>query len=134
MDGLRLREGRALSPNRVDPRWQLVGAVDRANGTTTLYWHNHAAGTVVVWRMVGTELAPFAPVNATVAAPAVTDPKWTLSTVADVTGDGEPDLMWHHQVTGALVAWYVNAGLTLSGTSMLSPSPVSPGWRLVVAR
>jgi hypothetical protein len=52
------------------------------------------------------------------------DANWRIISSADFNGDGKPDLLFQHNVTGNLAVWSMN------GTSMTSPtltSPASPG-------
>jgi hypothetical protein len=47
----------------------------------------------------------------------------------DLNGDGKPDLLWHHQKTGALYAWLMNGTAQSSGT-YLTPASVNPVWQV----
>jgi hypothetical protein len=48
----------------------------------------------------------------------------------DINGDGLSDLMWQHQTTGDLLAWYLN-GTTVTGWNYLSISRLAdPNWKI----
>jgi peptidyl-Asp metalloendopeptidase len=47
----------------------------------------------------------------------------------DLNGDTEPDLLWHHQKSGAVYAWFMN-GITQTSGAFLTPSSVAPVWQV----
>jgi hypothetical protein len=50
---------------------------------------------------------------------------------SDINGDGRADLLWQHQGTGVLSAWFMN-GTSLAGASALSPAQVTDtNWKIV---
>ncbi len=58
------------------------------------------------------------------------DPNWQVVAQADLNGDGSPDLLWQHQVTGDVVYWLMD------GTSHIGGGPLthaSPTYQLVAA-
>jgi len=59
----------------------------------------------------------------------VPDPNWKVVGVADMNGDGKPDLVWQHIAAGWLSAWYMN-GINLIDAVLLTPSRVPPVWRI----
>jgi hypothetical protein len=38
------------------------------------------------------------------------DQNWRISAVADVNGDGWPDLIWRNKSTGKNLVWYMSGG------------------------
>ena len=127
MDGTGLVNGQAVSPSEVsDVNWKIVGTSDfNSDGHQDLFWRNQFTGVLAVWYMNQTTFS-----SAGVLANAVSDPAWTIGAIADVNNDAHPDIVWHHQITGSLVVWYLN-NTTFLGSALLSPSAVSPVWRLV---
>ncbi|NLI82630.1 MAG: hypothetical protein GX443_13220 [Deltaproteobacteria bacterium] len=54
----------------------------------------------------------------------------TAGAMNDLNGDTIADILWHHQGSGSLVAWFMN-GLTIAGDSFLAPAQVSDtGWQV----
>jgi hypothetical protein len=49
---------------------------------------------------------------------------------ADFDRDGEPDILFQNQNSGQLYVWLMS-GATQVGSGFLSPSGVSPEWRVV---
>ncbi len=59
------------------------------------------------------------------------DPLWRLRGLADVNGDGNVDLVWHHKTTGAIYVWFMN-GTTAIGANYTNPSTFADTrWELV---
>jgi FG-GAP repeat len=59
----------------------------------------------------------------------VEDSDWQIVAAADFNGDGHPDLVWRHAMSGQNVVWY------LSGTTLLSQAPLpsvsDPTWTML---
>jgi hypothetical protein len=57
-------------------------------------------------------------------------PGWRISGVADLDGDGHPDLIWQQDGTNVPAVWYMGGA---DGSSLLSAKafygPI-PGWRI----
>ncbi|MNF10630.1 hypothetical protein D3C80_2116290 [compost metagenome] len=76
-----------------------------------------------LWTLNGTSVT---------AVTAVGDPgslDWQLAGAADFTGDGQTDILWRSQSTGALSLWSMN-GTTVQSAQMLGTAP-EPGWTLL---
>ncbi len=105
------------------PRFDFNG-----DGHNDLLWHNTATGQVLVWDMNDqTTLAAGSPFNT------VTDTHWNIAAVADINGDGHPDLLWENSQTGQLTYWLMGGAL---GTTVLNYGPVfatvtDTHWRVV---
>ena len=51
--------------------------------------------------------------------------------VPDFNGDGKPDLVWQHQITGWIGAWLMN-GSAMTSSTLFTPSTVADtNWRIV---
>jgi hypothetical protein len=61
--------------------------------------------------------------------PAIPPPAGSENTRSDFNGDGRFDLLWQNQQNGQLMAWHMS-GAAIVGTRFLSPSAVSPDWKL----
>jgi hypothetical protein len=87
------------------------------DGHADLVWQHDGDGRLAIWHMNGTSLVSADPVT-----PAqVTDTNWKIVGVWDPNGDGYPDLLWRHSVSGNLGSW------RMRGTTMLSGDPLTPG-------
>ena len=98
--------------------WQVRGIVDLdGDGQNDLLWQQPQSGDLYVWFMNKTTAT-----GASYLSPSrLEDTQWQLRGVADFNGDGQPDLLWHHQKTGDLYVWFMNK-TTATGASYLSPS------------
>lgn len=132
MDGVRLVEGRPLSPNRVsDIQWKIIGTGDfNGDGQSDLFWRNQQSGVMTVWYMNGTTFAAPGLLSNNV----VSDLNWQIRAIADVNDDGRPDLLWQHRTDGWLNVWFMN-GVNLIQGSVMEPRQVGdPSWRIAGPR
>lgn len=112
------------------PGWTLVTIADMdRNGVPDLVWQNDETRQVGVWYMGGTDgLTVLA-----IAYPAPGSyPGWRLAAVADMDGNGVPDLIWQNDSTRAVGTWYMGGpqGTTLLNVAYQAPDNY-PGWSLV---
>jgi hypothetical protein len=54
---------------------------------------------------------------------------WKIRAVGDINGDGWPDLIWHHRVTGHVATWLMNGTTMLSG--VVIGQAADTNWQLV---
>jgi hypothetical protein len=106
--------------------WQLRGCGDfDGDGRMELVWHSAPRGAVCVSPLRGMARQPCVPLSATEP-----DRQWQVVGVADLNGDGKPDVLWRHEGTGELRAWFVD-GTTVTGTSAVASGQVAgPAWRV----
>jgi hypothetical protein len=95
-----------------------------ADGHLDLLWHHQTTGELYVWFMDGLAVRS----GAFLTPRALDDTRWQIRGVADLSGDGKPDLLWHNQVTGELYAWLMNGTTVASGAFLTSPG--SALWRV----
>jgi hypothetical protein len=129
MNGTSLAGSSALTPNQVtDTNWKIVGSADfNHDGELDLFWQHQVTRLMTIWFMNGTSfVGPGLLSNNTVS-----DTNWEIRAIGDFTGDGSPDLIWQHRVSGSLVAWVLN-GMTLVTGRPLNPTSVSDtAWKIV---
>jgi glucose/arabinose dehydrogenase len=133
MEGPRQIAGRLLTPGAVaDPAWQIVGTADvNRDGHTDLVWWHRTSGAIAAWLMNGPTLVSGQPFSPGV----VSDVAWTIGAVADLNGDGSPDLIWQNRSTGLLGAWLMNGLARIGEGVRLTPAEVpDTGWRLASPR
>jgi hypothetical protein len=118
-----------LSGTHGDPdvNWKVVGTADlNGDGQLDLVWSHAQTGALRVWHFNGLVQIDSVPVSLSTG-----DPQWQVAGVADMNGDGHPDLVWRHYGTGGIATWLMQDTQVLT-TSWLSPDTVSDlTWRIV---
>ena len=110
---------------RVDPAYVVKGVGDlNADGKDDIVWHHATAGEVWVWLMNGPTRLTM-PLMVSV----VPDTRYQIVGVADFTGDGKADLLWHHDTFGEVWVWTMNGATRLSETYVATVSDT--GYRIV---
>jgi hypothetical protein len=81
---------------------------------------------MVVWLMNGTER-----ISGTFTTPSSQgDPNWQMAAVGDFSRDGQPDVIWRHQI-GRTLLWEMR-GLSRSYGIFTTPDTIQdPSWLLV---
>jgi len=103
--------------------WVVGGMGDfDGNGTRDIIWHEKTTGAVYAWYMNGTNVQSIVGLGGVETGGVGSG--WTLEAVADLDGDGVPDLLWRHSVIGAVYAWYFkNDGThTVVGLGFMDPA------------
>jgi glucose/arabinose dehydrogenase len=109
--------------------WALAGVADfDRDGAPDLLWQDLAGGVLGVSFVDDGSVVGFLPLR-----PAQVPVSWRLAGVADMNGDGQPDILWQERTTGALAVWYMN-GLAATSAAPLTPAEVDPRWRIVLPR
>jgi ketosteroid isomerase-like protein len=112
-----------LNPRLIDPAWKIVAVADvNGDSRADLIWQ-HDRGWLVVWYMNGFDM-----ISSEYLTPNGSgDSGWRIVGAGDLNGDTMPDLVWRHQSSGELAAWFMS-GKTAIATSFLSPSAVGFDW------
>ena len=111
--------------------WSVVGAADmNGDGVPDLIWQNDTTKQITVDYYGGTGGAVYQGWNYLNAAGA---PGWSVVGVADMNGDGVPDLIWQNLSTQQVTVNYYNAAQTpqIIGWNYLNGG--EPGWTVVGA-
>jgi YD repeat-containing protein len=119
-------------PSNPDPQWGLYGTGDFNNDEKPdLFFHNRATGENQIWTMddatpanilstaVGLSGLHRLKVH-TQSLPAMPDTNWIPALVADMDGDGRPDIVWRNTVTGENSVWI------MSGTQVAQTIAIEP--------
>jgi aromatic ring-cleaving dioxygenase len=97
------------------------------NGSPTIMFQNSTSGALVYWLMNGANMTQYGFTNPPIPGPV----DWKLVASPDITGDGQPDLLFQNQATSQLVYWKMN-GFDMVLYSSLRPSfSGSPDWKVV---
>src|SRR5205823_12379169 len=110
--------------------WTVVAAKDlNADGHPDLIWQNDQTRQVTVWFMGGAQGATML-TWAWIAQTGV--PGWTIVGVADLNGDGHPDLIWQNDQTRQVSVWFMGGaqGTTFLGWTWIAATGAA-GWRVV---
>ena len=113
--------------------WVMVGAADfDGNGVPDLVWEYMPTGQVTVHYYGGLGGATNIGWNWLYESGA---PGWTVVAVADMNGDGVPDLIWEDNATNQVTVHYYggSGGATDIGWAWLNSAGAPAGWRVVAA-
>jgi hypothetical protein len=128
MNGVSLMSG-TFTATLADTRWQVGGTGDfNHDGRPDILWRHGFSGENVVWYMNGTALAS----GAFLGAPPLSDVNWRMAGTGDFNRNGRPDIVWHHQVSGEVVLWYMNGPILTGGTFTDPPALPDTRWRIAV--
>jgi hypothetical protein len=130
MNGTRMVSGNYVSPKNPGTGWKVV-AVGDLNGDDQpdIMFQNTTTGNVYVWYMHGSAMYAGGFLN-----PANQGAGWNVAGLADLDGDGQPEILFQNVTTGYLAYW------VMSGPNLLysaTPRPANPGgaaWKLVAPR
>jgi len=119
LEGTARKSGVYLTPRSVaDRNWVVRGAGDfDRDGHPDLLWYHQATGALSVWLMTGTTMKQ----SVSLSPGATADTRWQVRALADFDGDGQVDLLWHHERSGELSLWKMN-GTTRAAVWPLNPS------------
>ncbi len=117
-----------LSPaSEPDTSWSVVGTGDfDGDLRADLFWRNSASGALRLWLMNGLVRAS----QVATTPPAVADLGWVVVGVGDFSGDGRPDVLWRHQVSGKNVVWVMNGAVREAGTFTVPDAFTDLNWKM----
>ncbi|HEV2472065.1 MAG TPA: FG-GAP-like repeat-containing protein, partial [Chthonomonadales bacterium] len=108
--------------------WQLVGVGDfNGDGRPDLLFQNSGTGDLAYWLMDGSQRISYG-----LLAPSSSGSlAWRVVGVADLNGDGWPDLVFQNQSSGQLAYWLMYGTTKIGGGFFNPSSPGSISWRVV---
>jgi hypothetical protein len=111
--------------------WRIAATADlNGDGKDDLIWQDSVNGYLASWYLNG----PTVLASVSLVPYQLIDVAWQLQAAADVTGDGHPDLVWHHPTSNWLTVWVMDG---ISRTANLTPDPSAANaalWRLAGPR
>lgn len=114
MDGSTVASWSSLGSSSLE--WEVVGAGDfNRDGSLDLLWRRLSSPyDLYAWLMDGST------VSSSVLVSSSTDSGWVIRGVFDFTYDGEPDILWKNQSSGALSLWEMNDTSYVSSITVAS--------------
>jgi hypothetical protein len=127
MDGVMSYYTGAYVWGGVPSAWRITSVRDfNADGNPDIWWQNQTTGDMSVWYFNGTTMTHWTAPN----PPRVADTNWKMRGSADFNRDGQPDALWHNEVTGEVSVWLLN-GVNYVGGGYLTPKVVPANWKIV---
>jgi len=125
MDGHQLlRRGTVLgedgNPAFVGLPFEIVGVGDlEGDGRADIVWHHRDTGETQIWFMNEHQLIRRATVLGEDGQPAFVGPPFRIVGVGDLDGDGQADIVWHHDQTGETQIWFMDGHQLLRRATVL---------------
>ena len=130
MHGPTLVDGRPLGLGTLpDAAWRIAASGDFDHDGNIDVVFQHADGRIAMWLMSGAAMLS----GSLVGPGRVADTRWKIRASADMNGDGWLDLVWQHESSGEVAAWFMR-GTALVDGRLLTPHIVGDlRWRIVAA-
>ena len=113
--------------------WRVAGSADfNADGHPDLVWQNDTTGQATVMYMGGATGTTMLAWDWIAQNGLPTG--WKIAAIADLNGDGHPDLVWQNQDTRQVTAWYLGGtgGNVMQSWTWIEPNGI-PGWKVVAS-
>jgi hypothetical protein len=112
------------------PGWKVVAVSDmNHDGHPDIVWQEDTTGKIAIWYMGGAQGTAFQGLGWISSAGV---PGWTVAGIADLNGDGTPDIILQEYTTRRALVWYMGGpqGITVGSSLWIDPSGM-PGWSVV---
>jgi hypothetical protein len=127
-DGSVFLSAKGLGPDGPEPGWRIVGVADlNGDGHPDLIWQQDGTNVPGVWYMGGADGS--VSLSSKTMGGAVAG--WRIVGVADLNGDGHPDLVWQQDGTNVPGVWYMGGADGSVFQSAKGLGPTEPGWRVM---
>jgi hypothetical protein len=101
--------------------WEVRGLGDLDGDTKSdLLWQDQTTGALAIWLMDGTKMVRAVSIPGMAQFASSSQAVWQVRGVADINGDGNNDVIWHHRQSGAVYVWFMK-GTTPTGGAALTP-------------
>jgi hypothetical protein len=111
-----------------DLAWRVIasGDLDGDGGTDLAWWHE-ASGRLRAWLMNGWQVREERDFTPNAAA----GPGWRPVALADLDGDGAPDLVWRNTTSDRLSVWYLDGTTRIGGSVLAAETTPGSDWLLI---
>ena len=96
------------------------------DGQADILWHHQTTGELYTWMLDGTVTTG----GSYLTPKSFADTKWQIRGLADFSGDGKVDVLWHHQATGDLYVWTLDGTVTTGGSYLTPKSFADTQWQI----
>ncbi|HVO54162.1 MAG TPA: matrixin family metalloprotease [Solirubrobacterales bacterium] len=122
----------------VGPPFSIVGVADfTGDGRADILWHHWQTHETQLWVMNENRLIRRATVLGEDGNPVFIGPPFSIVAVADFTGDGKADILWHHSETGETQLWVMDEHRLVRRATVLgedgNPAFIGPPFSIVGA-
>ncbi len=86
-----------------DVQWRIQGVADfNQDGQSDILWQHDGTGAVGIWFMQGTAVTGMNQIPTDLTD---SNASWQIQGLGDLNGDGQSDILWRNQTTGANRVW-----------------------------
>jgi N-acetylneuraminic acid mutarotase len=103
-----------------------VGTDFNGDGYSDLLWHDQVTGSLYTWLLQGTVTTA----GSYLTPSRFADTSWQIRGLTDFDGDGEIDVLWHHQTGGDLYVWLLDGTVTIAGTYLTPSRFADTDWQI----
>ena len=126
MNGPKLVEVGLVDPRGAgSPDWRVVGMADmNGDDSADLLFQNQTTGELAYWLMSNLAQKAVGPI-----APSNPGANWKVVGLADLNGDGSPDIVFQNSSSGDIYIWYMSGTRMIARSYLNTPNPGN-GWRV----